>query len=173
MALYTMHMLTDEYGVDQQITQLVNSREIWIVFDMNPDGGEYDIATGTYQSWRKNRQPNSGSIGTDLNRNWGYKWGCCGGSSSTPSSETYGGAAPFSAPETDLVPPPDGFAQHTKPAHEDAVDFMIETIHRYPHEVTILEIAPPTNLALAIRKDPTIVPLIKQIITMGRCEHHF
>lgn len=103
MALYTLHMLTDEYGVDQQITDLVNSREIWIVFDMNPDGGEYDIATGTYQSWRKNRQPNGGSIGADLNRNWGYKWGCCGGSSGTPSSETYRGAAPFSAPETDVV----------------------------------------------------------------------
>jgi inosine-uridine nucleoside N-ribohydrolase len=66
----------------------------------------------------------------------------------------------------DLVPPPDGFAQHTKPATQDAVDFMIDTIHRYPHDVTILEIAPPTNLALAIRKDPTIVPLIKQIVTM-------
>jgi inosine-uridine nucleoside N-ribohydrolase len=67
----------------------------------------------------------------------------------------------------DLVPPPDGFAQHTKPATQDAVDFMIDTIHRYPHDVTILEIAPPTNLALAIRKDPTIVPLIKQIVTMA------
>jgi inosine-uridine nucleoside N-ribohydrolase len=67
----------------------------------------------------------------------------------------------------DLVPPPDGFAQHTKPATQDAVDFMIDTIHRFPHDVTILEIAPPTNLALAIRKDPTIVPLIKQIVTMA------
>ena len=75
-------------------------------------------------------------------------------------------ASPQPGPN-DLVPPPDGFAQHTKPATEDAVDFMIETIHRYPHEVTILEIAPPTNLALAIRKDPSIVPLIKQIITMA------
>ena len=105
MALYTLHMLTDEYGVDQQITDLVNSREIWIVFDMNPDGGEYDIATGTYRSWRKNRQPNVGtsSVGTDLNRNWGYKWGCCEGSSGTPSSETYRGATPFSAPETSAV----------------------------------------------------------------------
>ncbi|NEE21440.1 zinc carboxypeptidase, partial [Streptomyces sp. SID7499] len=54
---------------------------------------------------RKNRQPNSGSsaIGTDLNRNWAYKWGCCGGSSSSPSSETYRGAAAESAPETKVV----------------------------------------------------------------------
>ncbi len=105
MALYTLHMLTDEYGTDPQITSLVDSREIWIVFDLNPDGGEYDIATGAYRSWRKNRQPNAGSqyIGTDLNRNWGYKWGCCGGSSGTTSSETYRGAAAFSAPETDVV----------------------------------------------------------------------
>ena len=67
----------------------------------------------------------------------------------------------------DLAPPPDGFATHTRPAKEDAVDFIIETIHRFPHEVTILEIAPPTNMALAIRKDPTIVPLIKQIVTIA------
>jgi len=105
MALYTMHMLVDEYGVDQQITDLVNSREIWIVFDLNPDGGEYDIATGTYRSWRKNRQPNPGSsaVGTDLNRNWGYKWACCGGSSGTTSSETYHGSAPVSSPEDQVV----------------------------------------------------------------------
>src|SRR5262245_46492679 len=105
MALYTLKMLTDEYGVDPQITSLVDSREIWIVFDMNPDGGEYDIATGTYASWRKNRQPNAGTsaVGTDLNRNWGYRWGCCGGSSGTASSETYRGAAAFSAPETQVV----------------------------------------------------------------------
>ncbi|HSF40754.1 MAG TPA: M14 family zinc carboxypeptidase, partial [Thermoanaerobaculia bacterium] len=58
MALYTLGMLTDEYGTDPQITSLVDGREIWLVFDVNPDGGEYDIATGTYASWRKNRQPN-------------------------------------------------------------------------------------------------------------------
>src|SRR5688572_28925615 len=93
MALYTLKMLTDEYGTTQQVTDLVNNREIWMVFDMNPDGGEYDIATGTYRSWRKNRQPNSGSsyVGTDLNRNWDYRWGCCGGSSGSTSSETYRG----------------------------------------------------------------------------------
>ena len=65
------------------------------------------------------------------------------------------------------MPPPDGFAKHTRPAFLDAVDFIIETIHRYPHQVTILEIAPPTNLALAIRKDPTICPYYKAIVTMA------
>jgi carboxypeptidase T len=103
--LYTLHLLLDGYGVDPQITNIVNSREIWMIFDMNPDGGEFDIATGTYASWRKNRQPNTGStfIGTDLNRNWSYMWGCCNGSSGDPSSTTYRGSAAFSAPETTLV----------------------------------------------------------------------
>jgi len=105
MALYLIKQLTDGYGTDARITDVVNSRELWIVPDLNPDGGEYDIATGAYRSWRKNRQPNSGSsnVGTDLNRNWGYNWGCCGGSSGTTSSETYRGASAFSAPETQRV----------------------------------------------------------------------
>jgi len=72
-----------------------------------------------------------------------------------------------SAPTDRLVAPPDGFATHTRPAEQNAVDFIIETVHRYPHEVTILEIAPPTNLALAIRKDPSIVALIDKIVTMA------
>jgi hypothetical protein len=105
MALYILHLLADNYGVDQQVTDLVNSRETYIIFSTNPDGSEYDIATGSYRSWRKNRQPNPGSsyIGTDLNRNYGYKWGCCGGSSGFPSSDTYRGAAAFSAPETQRI----------------------------------------------------------------------
>ena len=102
MALYLLNLFTSNYGSDVRITNIVNTREIWIVPDMNPDGGEYDIATGSYRSWRKNRQPNSGSsnVGTDLNRNWGYQWGCCGGSSSSTSSETYRGPSAFSSTET-------------------------------------------------------------------------
>jgi carboxypeptidase T len=105
MALYLLRELGAGYGSDPRITNIVNSREIWIVPDLNPDGGEYDIAGGSYRSWRKNRQPNSGSpyVGTDLNRNWNYKWGCCGGSSGSPSSETYRGSAAESAPEVKVV----------------------------------------------------------------------
>jgi murein tripeptide amidase MpaA len=102
MAIYLLNLFTANYGTDARITNIVNSREIWIVPTVNPDGSEYDIATGSYRSWRKNRQPNSGStyVGTDLNRNWGYNWGCCGGSSGSTSSETYRGPSAFSAPET-------------------------------------------------------------------------
>ncbi|NUS80089.1 MAG: zinc carboxypeptidase [Streptomyces sp.] len=105
MALYLLDQLTSGYGTDSRVTNLVNNREIWIVPDLNPDGGEYDVATGSYRSWRKNRQPNSGSsyVGTDLNRNWNYRWGCCGGSSGSTSSETYRGSAAESAPEVKVV----------------------------------------------------------------------
>ncbi|MET7618293.1 M14 family metallopeptidase [Streptomyces sp. NPDC005408] len=105
MALYLVRELGAGYGKDSRVTNAVNGREIWIVPDLNPDGGEYDIATGSYRSWRKNRQPNSGSsyVGTDLNRNWAYKWGCCGGSSGSTSSDTYRGTAGESAPEVKVV----------------------------------------------------------------------
>ncbi|AOT60787.1 M14 family metallopeptidase [Streptomyces fradiae] len=105
MALYLLRELGAGYGTDSRVTNAVNGREIWIVPDLNPDGGEYDIATGSYRSWRKNRQPNPGSsyVGTDMNRNWDYKWGCCNGSSGSPSSATYRGSAPESAPEVKVV----------------------------------------------------------------------
>ena len=102
MTLAILRWLTDGYGSSTRITNIVDSREIWIIFAMNPDGATYDIKDGSYHSWRKNRQPTSGStaIGTDLNRNYDYRWGCCGGSSSTPSSSRYRGKSAFSAPET-------------------------------------------------------------------------
>ncbi|WP_327353766.1 M14 family metallopeptidase [Streptomyces sp. NBC_01304] len=105
MALYLLKTLGADYATDARVKKMVDSREIWIVPDLNPDGGEYDIASGSYRSWRKNRQPNTGSsnVGTDLNRNWNYKWGCCGGSSGSTGSETYRGKAAESAPEVKVV----------------------------------------------------------------------
>ena len=100
VALSLLHLFAE--STDQTVRSLVASRQIYILPSLNPDGGEYDIASGTYRLWRKNRQPIPGSteIGTDLNRNYGYRWGCCLGSSGDPSSETYRGPSPFSAPET-------------------------------------------------------------------------
>jgi carboxypeptidase T len=105
MAMYLLNELTSKYATDARIKNVVDSREIWIVPSVNPDGAEFDVATGSYALWRKNRQPNAGStaIGTDLNRNWSFQWGCCGGSSAAPSSETFRGPSAFSAPETQVV----------------------------------------------------------------------
>jgi carboxypeptidase T len=105
MAIYLLDELTTKYATDARIRNVVDTREIWIIPSVNPDGAEFDVSTGSYAMWRKNRQPNSGSsyIGTDLNRNWSFQWGCCGGSSGSFSSETYRGASAFSAPETQVV----------------------------------------------------------------------
>jgi carboxypeptidase T len=81
------------------IVRLVNTRQIYIVPSLNPDGSEYDIATGSYRMWRKNRQPNPQATGTDQNRNYSYRWGCCGGSSGNGGSDTYRGPSALSTPE--------------------------------------------------------------------------
>lgn len=102
MTLRIMRWLVDGYGTDPRITSIVNSREIYIVFLVNPDGAEYDIAGGRFHWWRKNRQPTPGTgyIGTDLNRNYGYRWGGGGRTSTNPAAITYRGPAAWSAPET-------------------------------------------------------------------------
>jgi hypothetical protein len=104
MALEVIRLFTEGYGVDPTLTNLVNTRELWVLPNVNPDGGEFDVAPGYYVYWRKNRRPNpGGSFGVDLNRNYGYRWGCCGGSSASPNSELYRGPAAFSEPETQVV----------------------------------------------------------------------
>jgi carboxypeptidase T len=103
--LALLRWLTEGYGTDSRITTIVDTREVWIVFAVNPDGAEYDLTGSPYRAWRKNRQPNAGStaIGTDINRNYGYHWACCGGSSASKSSETYHGASAFSTPEARAI----------------------------------------------------------------------
>jgi murein tripeptide amidase MpaA len=104
-ALYLLGTLTREYVSDPAVRAVVDSRETWIIFSVNPDGHVYDLSGSPYRLWRKNRQANPGSrfVGTDLNRNYDYRWGCCGGSSSSPAAWNYRGPAPFSAPETRVV----------------------------------------------------------------------
>jgi carboxypeptidase T len=99
-ALYLLRTLTDGYTTDATVHRLLDTRTIWIVFALNPDGWFYDVTGGVYQYWRKNRQLTGGYYGTDLNRNYPYKWGCCGGSSADPWSWKYRGTAAWSAPET-------------------------------------------------------------------------
>ncbi|MFB1050272.1 nucleoside hydrolase [Paraliobacillus sp. JSM ZJ581] len=54
-----------------------------------------------------------------------------------------------------------------RPELEHAVDFLIRKVHENPGELSIMAIAPLTNIAMAIKKDPTIVPKIKEIYIMG------
>jgi hypothetical protein len=100
VVLSLLHLYADRRPhPSTQISTLVRTRQIYIVPSLNPDGAEYDIAGGSYHFWRKNRQPNSQAIGTDNNRNYSYRWGCCGGSEGNGGGETYRGPSPLSAPE--------------------------------------------------------------------------
>lgn len=51
--------------------------------------------------------------------------------------------------------------------HRFGPDLIIDLVHKYPNEITIIPIGPLTNIALAVRKDPSIVPLVKGVVLMG------
>lgn len=55
----------------------------------------------------------------------------------------------------------------SKASEEDAVHFLIRMVHKYPHEVTIYEGGPMTNLALAISIDPEFPRLAQELVFMG------
>ena len=55
----------------------------------------------------------------------------------------------------------------TKPSEEDAAHLLVRMVHKYPHEVTIYEGGPMTNLALAISIDPEFAGLAKELVFMG------
>jgi len=78
LCLLLAQYLTDNYGVNDTITDLVDTREIWIIPMVNPDGHEM----GTRENVN----------GVDLNRDYGYMWGGWGGS-----------PGPFSQPETQTI----------------------------------------------------------------------
>jgi inosine-uridine nucleoside N-ribohydrolase len=46
-------------------------------------------------------------------------------------------------------------------------DLIIQMIHDSPHEITLVPVGPLTNIALALLKDPSIVPLVKEVVIMG------
>jgi inosine-uridine nucleoside N-ribohydrolase len=62
--------------------------------------------------------------------------------------------------------PPGGYPKvKTRPGR--AADFIIDTIRANPGEVVLYAAGPLTNIALAVRMDPGIVPLTKAIYIMG------
>jgi inosine-uridine nucleoside N-ribohydrolase len=46
-------------------------------------------------------------------------------------------------------------------------DLIIEMVHKYPHELTLIPVGPLTNIALAVSKDPSIASLVRDIVIMG------
>ena len=108
--IYFVQKLCEGYNVNEEMTYLVNNRELWFLPVVNPDGYVFN----------ESYQPNGGGMhrknrlntdcgdnterGVDLNRNYGYGWGTNNtGSSPNPCSDTYRGTSAFSEPETQIV----------------------------------------------------------------------
>jgi purine nucleosidase len=72
----------------------------------------------------------------------------------------------FYHPHDQLGEMPEG-KPTTKPSDEDAAHFLVRMVQKYPHEVTIYEGGPMTNLALAISIDPEFSGLAKELVFMG------
>ncbi|MBV9623386.1 MAG: nucleoside hydrolase [Acidobacteria bacterium] len=72
-----------------------------------------------------------------------------------------------------LYHPPDELGEmpegkpDTKPGNEDAAHFLIRMVRKFPHDVTIYEGGPMTNLALALSIDPEFAGLAKELVFMG------
>ncbi len=99
------HLIT-HFDSDPNINWLLKYTEVYLLLQTNPDGRKM-AEEGYY--WRKNTNDtvhascDSSAIGVDLNRNFGFEWGCCNGSSGDPCSEVYRGTSAASEPETQAV----------------------------------------------------------------------
>ncbi|MBM4404216.1 MAG: T9SS type A sorting domain-containing protein [Candidatus Cloacimonetes bacterium] len=109
VTLAILNHLLDGYGTDPEITNIIDTSQIWFLPVLNPDGHKIvldQINTG----WRKNLRDNNlnGIIntaganpadGVDLNRNYGHHWNYISANDS-PTSLIYHGPSAFSEPET-------------------------------------------------------------------------
>lgn len=100
--LFLAAWLMENRNTDE-VKAYINNLDIYIIPMLNPDGVEYDVKNGRYQTYRKNRVKNSdGSFGVDLNRNYDFLW-CKYGSSHTPRYDTYCGSSAFSEQESQAI----------------------------------------------------------------------
>jgi carboxypeptidase T len=101
------HLATG-YGKDSAVTELLDGTEIWVVPMVNPDGHDVvESGDSSPEMQRKNRNDNGAgctgtSVGTDLNRNFVFRWGGAG-AGTEPCSETFRGSSAGSEPETVAV----------------------------------------------------------------------
>jgi inosine-uridine nucleoside N-ribohydrolase len=88
-------------------------------------------------------------------REYGRRWGAL----------EFSGA--FADDPAAVKPAPGAPLSIRKPRQQHAVDFLISAIEREPGRVTVLELGPMTNLALALRMKPSIETRIKRLVFMG------
>src|SRR5437762_3913494 len=87
--------------------------------------------------------------------------------------QQYGSFAWLGAWTPRLYHPPDQLGEMpegkptTKPSDEDAAHFLVRMVRKYPHEITIYEGGPMTNLALAMAIEPEFPSLAEELVFMG------
>jgi hypothetical protein len=105
--LFFMWHLLENYETDPEVRYILQNSALYFVPCLNPDGYVFNefLAPQGGGMWRKNRRDNGdGTVGVDLNRNYGHFWGNDNfGSSPSPNSGTYRGPAAFSEPETEML----------------------------------------------------------------------
>ncbi|MEP6776383.1 MAG: M14 family zinc carboxypeptidase, partial [Chloroflexota bacterium] len=109
--------LLDGYNTNADAHWMVDYQDIWILLTTNPDGHHIVESGGGGSSpyyQRKNGDNVGGSgcswpptpydqFGVDNNRNFPFKWNCCGGSSSYQCDQTYHGVGAESEDENQAV----------------------------------------------------------------------
>ncbi len=152
--MYILEFLIGNYSTNSSVKQLVDSRDIWFVPLLNPDGREY--AMNVDAGWRKNRRPidldDDGTIdgtGVDLNRNYGHLWGELPGTSHDIADRTYCGPSAFSEIETQAIRT---LAQDQNFEISLSYHTYGEVIY-YPWNNNIDTTSPKGNLLEAIAKD--------------------
>jgi len=152
--------LVKSYGVDADVTQVLDYSEIHMLLHANPDGrqiAEKNPSLGNDYGWRKNAHdyPPNGSdggngcsgdsaygitnpdgnetliYGVDLNRNFPYQWGG-EGSSSSPCDDNYKGPSPYS-PEPEVAAIMD-YAKALFPQSQQRRDDDTESILTEPYD---------------------------------------
>ena len=103
--------LLNNYDTNADVRWLVDYHDIWLMPEVNPDGHHIvEAGGGSPYYYRKNGDNVGGSgcswpptpfdhFGVDNNRNFPFKWGCCGGSSGAVCDQTYRGTSAGSDPE--------------------------------------------------------------------------
>ncbi|UBV43224.1 carboxypeptidase [Deinococcus taeanensis] len=155
--------LLSNYGKDADVTWMLDSQEVWLVLQSNPDGRKKAEAGA---SWRKNvndtQACGNGLYGADLNRNFTYAWGT-GGSSTDPCNETYRGVSAGSEPETqnlqNLIKAT--FAGNRGPARTDAAPNTTSGVYIDVHSYSQLVLWPWGDTT-------TVAPNGTQMQSLGR-----
>lgn len=103
-ALSFLDHLVENYSSNTEIKNFIDSREIWILPMINPDGCTY-VVEHDDEDWIKNRRDNGdGSFGVNLDRNFGTHWGEIDAhTSDLTASQYYYGPGNFSEPETRAI----------------------------------------------------------------------